>query len=112
MIVSNYRINYVCEEAMPILENYYDNVGDIYAHMGDDSSREIYQNRTLAALTMDTKYIKNVIDMVPEAQKLYLDLEKYERVYIYGAGIMGTCMNRYFPDINWVGYLDQFSVKK
>ena len=112
MISENYRINYVCEEKYPITGSFYDNVGAVYSNIADEVSRTIYKSRVLAALTMDTEYIKDVIFTVEEARKFYTDLSKQKKIYIYGAGIMGERIVRYFPNIKWTGYIDQFSNKK
>ena len=103
----NYNMLFSFQENTEMEFNFIKDVEKIYLRMGEEYSREIYRNRVLAAITMDEIYIRNIILMTKEGKELIKQLQKYPKVYIYGAGIRGGRLVRHFPEINWAGYIDR-----
>ena len=50
-------------------------IRNIYEHMGDEYSKDMFVNRLLYSLTGDNRYIKKVIKMTKEGIEFYQKLE-------------------------------------
>jgi len=84
-------------------------VQKIWEKLGDEKSKILFKNRLLYSLTKDFKFMREVLDEagVTERFKEYLQDDKSNLFFCYGAGIRGTRLVNIFRDINWVGYIDK-----
>lgn len=82
-------------------------IRNIYEHMGDEYSKDMFVNRLLYSLTGDNRYIKKVIKMTKEGIEFYqkLEDEKPKKV-IFSAGIWGQEIARSYPDIKFECFAD------
>ncbi len=83
-------------------------IREIYQHIGDEQSVEIFTNRLMYSLTTDFKYIHRIIHNSVGGRRFK------EKVgdgswYIYGAGIRGQRLVFLYPDIKWRGFIDRKS---
>lgn len=82
-------------------------VQEIYAHMGDNYSKDMFGNRLLYSLTGDNQYIKKVIKMTKEGTEFYQKLEDEKRKkVIFSAGIWGQEIARSYPDVKFECFVD------
>ncbi len=76
----------------------------IFSHIGDSRSRLIFESRLLYSLSMDEKYLWN---MIKTNNKISDFKERIKNgAYIYGAGQRGNLLVEIFDDIEWKGYID------
>ena len=55
------------------------NIANIYAHLQDDISREVFSNRLLYNLTQDKRYLFNIVKSSCVFDKICEILRKIER---------------------------------
>lgn len=87
---------------------------NIYAHMGDELSKEIYMDRLNYSITQDYHYINKMVDRSVrkrvEWEKFCECLKESARsfeMYIFGAGIWGGILyNETKAFIHWSGVID------
>lgn len=96
-----------CESESDCEENV-KNVINIYEHLGDETSKYIFERRLLYSFTNDYRYIRQIISKSEGGKAFLLKLEslKEKDIFIYGAGIKGSRLIRLFPELNWKGYVD------
>ena len=82
-----------------------ENTKEIYNHMEDAISKEIFANRLLYSQTGDYQYIRNIVLGTPVGKQLCDLLEG--PLYIYGAGRRGKSLLETFPDKDWRGFIDK-----
>ncbi len=85
-------------------------IGNIYEHLGDDESRDIFENRLMFSLTSDRKYVERIVCKTELYQKvrdilLYDEREKY----IVGSGQWGKIIADLFYEYGIVGFLDNYA---
>lgn len=78
---------------------------NIYAHLADDESRLIFENRLLYSLTGNKDKIHNIIKIRNEGRLLSDSLMENKKKYIFGAGAWGREMAATWPG-NWQGVID------
>jgi len=62
-------------------------IKEIYAHLTDELSIGIFENRLLYSLTGDVKYISNMVDLTFNSRgKFNSSYGKYHNIVVYGAG--------------------------
>lgn len=84
-------------------------IRDIYAHLGDDESREIFEKRLLYSLTGDRRYIVEIVKNTVLYQKVCnILLQDKHRKYIVGAGQWGKIMADLFREFGIEGLLDNY----
>lgn len=86
-----------------------DQIRRIIDHISDKTSRDIYINRLLYSITLDLKYIHNIISMTDVGLTFEQKLDKMsvgKPVLIYGAGRRGKRLVGTFPNKNWAGFID------
>lgn len=82
----------------------------IYNKMSDDMSRDIYINRLLYSLTLDMKFIRNIVLDTREGWEFWKQIYSYSQdkpILIYGAGKCGRQLVEIFSDIEWKGFIDE-----
>lgn len=86
-------------------------IKQIYQHMGDAQSRDIYANRLLYNLTGDKRYMRAVFR--DDADALLSAVEKCQEreKIIFGAGCQGQKTKEFFEDIPWDYYVDTYTEK-
>ncbi|MDE7431630.1 MAG: FkbM family methyltransferase [Lachnospiraceae bacterium] len=84
-------------------------IKDIYGHLGDGASREIYADRLLFSLTGDRKYMTNIIKKTALYQRLHEILvnDRY-RKYIASAGQWGQIIADLFQEFGFSGMIDNY----
>lgn len=84
-------------------------IKDIYGHLGDDVSREIYADRLLFSMTGDRKYITNIIKKTTLYQKVFEILVNDRRKkYIISAGQWGRIVADLFQEFDFSGMIDNY----
>lgn len=84
-------------------------IRDIYNHLGDDESKEIYGNRLLFSLTGDRKYMECIIKSTALYQEVceILENDKADK-YIAGAGQWGKIIVDLFWEFGFSGIIDNY----
>lgn len=83
------------------------NIKEIYGHLGDGTSREIYADRLLFSLTQDRRYMTNIIEKTALYQKLYQILRNDSHSkYIASAGQWGRITADLFQEFGFSGMID------
>ncbi len=82
-----------------------DEINYIYDHIADDESKRVYSKRLLYSLTLDDKYMVEMIAGLPEMVEMGKQIDR--PAYIYGAGRRGQRLIELFPDKKWNGYIDR-----
>ncbi len=79
-----------------------DKIKTVYQLLGDDLSREVYENRLLYSLTGDMKFVRNVVCTIPSGKEMYERLKQSSREkVIFGAGSVGKRLVRVYEDIKF-----------
>ena len=84
-----------------------DDMQSIYDRCVDATSKQLFMNRLMYSITGEWSYIRNVVDLYSGATSFVKDLQEYQRVYIYGAGVRGKRLLNMYSEINWVGFIDK-----
>lgn len=81
---------------------------EIYSKLMDQKSKDIYKSRLLYSLTGDYDEIcKIVADTDPAREfRRRVNMADGEQVLLWGTGFWGNWLVKSFPDMNWVGYVD------
>ena len=81
---------------------------EIYSRLMDQKSKDIYKSRLLYSLTGDYDEIcKIVADTEPAREfRCRVNMADGEPVLLWGTGFWGNWLVKSFPDMNWVGYVD------
>lgn len=84
-------------------------IRNLYPHLGDDESREIFEKRLLYSLTGDRRYIIEIVKRTMLYQRVcdILRQDKH-RKYIVGAGQWGKIMADLFREFGIEGMLDNY----
>lgn len=91
-------------------------IKDIYLHLQDDLSKQIFQNRLMYSLTDDRHFIDGIIESLP--QKSHVDdliktaEQVKDKLIIYGAGNDFTLLDRLYPELSCVCLCDQNTSKQ
>lgn len=88
-------------------QNYWSDIQNVYTHIVDAESRDIYINRLLLSFTKDIKYVKKLILCTDAGKRMEEFLNKQKLIYIYGAGIRGNRLVQMFPEMRWQSYIDK-----
>lgn len=79
-----------------------DKIKTVYQLLGDDLSREVFENRLLYSLTGNMKFIRNVVCTIPRGREMYERLKQSSREkVIFGAGSVGKRLVRVYEDIRF-----------
>ncbi len=81
-------------------------IREIYGLLGDDLSREVYENRLLYSLTGDMKFVRNVVCTIPEGKEIYKRLKTGKNIGIFGAGTVGRHLAQIYTDIPFECFID------
>lgn len=79
----------------------------IYEHITDEISKDIFIKRLMISFTEDFCYLSQLCKINTQGKKMETTLSKYEKVYIYGAGIRGKKVKDLYPLIKFAGYIDK-----
>ncbi len=85
-----------------------DAIRQIYGHLADRESKEIYKARLLFSLTGDYGEIVHIVAGTQEAMEIRRQAAGYPGtpVYMWGTGFWAGYLRRAFPEMNWRGYVD------
>lgn len=82
-------------------------IKDIYSHLGDDLSKDIFCNRLIYSLTGDMEYILTIVRNTDEGKEMYSHLkENKKKKVIFGAGIWGKNIINAYRDIAFECFVD------
>lgn len=84
-------------------------VRKIIDHIGDKISKDIYIDRLLYSMTLDMRYIRNIVNMTDVGIAFEEKLKKASAkgpILIYGAGRQGKKIVGIFSNKNWTGFID------
>lgn len=95
-------------------------VQNIYSHIMDDKSREIYINRLNFSLTGDEKFLEKIIDRYMRQNTKWMafirqleETAKWNKLVIFGAGIWGKILYKETAQtIGWSQIIDSNASKK
>lgn len=82
-------------------------IQNIYDHIVDEKSKEIYIYRLLLTFTGDMKYIRKLILCTDIGKEYERFLSAQDKIYVYGAGIRGRRLVQIFPEMKWEKYVDE-----
>lgn len=82
----------------------YDNK-DIYDRLGDNISKEIYENRILYSLTRNVKYIRQMVSSNKHAKDFLDVINETNENLLFGLGAWGKRLVRIWPE-KWVACID------
>lgn len=86
-------------------------VKEIYIHLQDDISKQIFQNRLMYSLTDDGHYIDEIIENLLQKSRVDDLIKKAEQVkeklIIYGAGNDFMLLSRLYPNLSCVCLCDK-----
>lgn len=81
----------------------YESIAEIYNHLQDDESREIFRLRSLYSMTGDETYFD---DYVKRSQaRIYIESSSNQKAYIFGCGVHGKRIATMLIK-NWCGFVD------
>ena len=83
-----------------------DEAKNIYSTLIDEESKMIFGKRLLYSITGDYKYILDIVDFDDEYLKLKQHNDSGEKIILFGAGIYGRAISKYFSDIKWECFVD------
>lgn len=91
---------------MPLINT--ETVKKVYDVLADEISCDIYANRCLYSLTRDVRYMRKILCNNRESKDLENCLSKHmeQPMLLFGAGFYGRQMLRLYPEMPWVGFLD------
>ena len=79
----------------------------IYEHLGDDISREVFENRLMYSVTGEPRFIRNEVNTMPIGKKVLDRLYSYKgKMVVFGAGSMGKGILRTYNDLPIVAVCD------
>lgn len=78
---------------------------NIYNHIGDQLSKDIFKNRIMYSMSGDMNYIRNIILNTDEGCALHQMIETRDNKYIFGTGYWCDLLMRFFPS-DWKGCID------
>lgn len=88
----------------------YQKIQEIYRHLGDDKSREIYANRLLFSSTGDWNYMIRIVKSTNLYHKIYKILENDSTPkYIFSAGQWGKVIADLFQEFEFSGIIDNYA---
>lgn len=81
---------------------------EIYDHLQDEESKEIYRARSQFSLTDDKDCLKDVIRKMTVARRMLDELKKHygQDFILFGAGTWGKAILHFFPEIHWKCVVD------
>jgi FkbM family methyltransferase len=85
-------------------------IQNIYEHIGNEYSKEMFTNRLLYSLTNDYKFLYNIICMTDEGKLFYNKIRsKDKKMIIFGAGIWGKELIETYRDVSFQCFVDNKS---
>lgn len=89
------------------MQKNWEDIRNVYEHIVDEQSRQIYIYRLLLTFTGDVKYIRKLILSTDVGRKFERFLNVQNKIYVYGAGIRGNRLVQMFPEMKWKNYIDK-----
>lgn len=89
------------------IQKYWSDIQNIYEHIVDDNSKEIYRDRLLLTFTGDVSYIYKLVLNTNTGKEFECFLNEQNKICIYGAGIRGRRLVQMFPHMKWKYYIDR-----
>lgn len=102
----------MCKSVFPYqsnseLDKRFQEVKEIYTHIQDEMSKEIFINRIILSMTEDTASLRRLLLMTEDGQLFYKFLKNNSgHIWLYGAGIRGMRLRELYEDIEIKGYID------
>jgi len=90
-------------------------VKNVYNHLQDDLSKEIFKNRLMYSLTDDYEHIRKIVRKTDEVKEIRSILERFngnKKLILDGAGSMGELVYNLFPGVKWLCFSDKKVSKK
>ncbi len=84
------------------------NMTSVYNRLQDEQSKKIFRDRCLYSLTNDKSFLKDIIHDMDVSCYLISELKKHhdKKKIMFGMGEWARAILRYFPEIDWFGYVD------
>lgn len=89
------------------VQQYFETLHEIFSHIVDEKSKQIFQYRLLMTFAGDISYVRKLVLTTEVGRTLHNFLEKQNKIYVYGAGIRGQRIVQMFPEMNWESYIDR-----
>ena len=84
-------------------------IKEIYESLGDELSKNIFENRVMYSLTDDTRFIRNVVCSIDKGKEFYERLKANTQIkVIFGAGSVGKRLVRVYNDIKFECFVDNY----
>ena len=78
----------------------FEDIRNIYEHLGNSISKEIFVNRLLYNFLEEEKYIRKIIGVSNEGKVFIEQLQNAKRKVIWGAGIWGKEIRETYSSVN------------
>ena len=86
---------------------------NIYKHLADDVSKEIFQIRLMYSISKDNKYIADLIKTIDKSVIRKLSqINENEELVLFGAGFYGSVILENFNSNNWKYVIDNNPIQK
>jgi len=91
-------------------------IKNIYSHLQDELSRQMFGSRLMYSLTNDYKFVAQLIESLPQKKKVDRLMEKAGQIrgqlIVYGAGNDFKLLSRLYPDFSFKYLCDRDSRKQ
>lgn len=82
-------------------------IKEIYESLGDELSKNIFENRLMYSLTDDMRFIRNVVCSIKKGKEFYERLKVNTQIkVIFGVGSVGKRLLRVYDDIKFECFVD------
>lgn len=87
-------------------------LNEIYQHLGDEKSKEMFKNRLMFSITKDEKWIIENLKIMEEGKFFISQLEKCSQngeMVIFGVGVRGKILYQMYKNYPWKFWIDNHS---
>ena len=88
----------------------------VYSKLEDDISKNVFLMQLLNNATGDIRFVTGMNakyrNLSSDIEIFYEKIHKANKIYIYGAGVNGKAMVKYFPEIKWEAFIDKYRKEK
>ena len=88
------------------MEHFQREIKEIYSHMGDSVSRQIFTDRLMYNITGDISFIRNIVATTDEGKRFLDKLQGNRKKLIFGAGIWGKEILDTYKDVKFECFVD------
>lgn len=79
---------------------------NVYDHIQDEESRNIYMARSMYSLSDNKNYMKDIVRKCDMSMEIYNSIVGKNKLVLFGAGTWGEAITYYLDDIHWDYVID------